>query len=47
MCADKSGPLVQVLGSVILGVEQLCSGLCSNLILTLQSQKASAGEAGT
>lgn len=30
MYADKSGLLVQVLASVILGVEQLCPGLCSN-----------------
>lgn len=42
----RCGPLVQVLGSLILGVEQLWPGLCSNLIVTLQSQKASAGEIG-
>lgn len=47
MFTDKSGPLLLVLGSVILCVEQLGPGLCSNLITTLQSQKASAREAGT
>lgn len=42
----RCGPLVRVLGSLILGVEQLWPGLCSNLIVTLQRQKISAGKIG-